>query len=53
MGDVLGGRVPLLDLAGYDVANDRGIYNVVTVPRRELDVEATRCRLQLSARYTF
>jgi hypothetical protein len=52
-GDVFGGRVPLLDLAGYDAVNGRGIYNVVDVPRRELDVQATRWRVQLSARYTF
>ena len=52
-GDVFGGRVPLLDLAGYDAANGRGIYNVEEVPQRELDVPATRWRVQLSARYTF
>jgi hypothetical protein len=52
-GDVFGGRVPLLDLVGYDDANSRGIYNVQDTPRRELDVQATRWHVQLSARYTF
>jgi hypothetical protein len=27
-GDVFGGRVPLLDLVGYDEANSRGVYSV-------------------------
>lgn len=52
-GDVFGGRVPLLDLVGYDSANARGIYKVQDVPQHELDVQATRWRMQLSARYTF
>ncbi len=52
-GDVFGGRVPLLDLVGYDVAKGRGIYSVQDTPRREVDVPATRWHVQLSARYTF
>jgi hypothetical protein len=52
-GDVFGGRVPLLDLAGYDAANGRGIYSVQDTPRHEVDVPATRWHVQLSARYTF
>src|SRR5690349_1140997 len=41
-GDVFGGRVPLLNLVGYDTANGRGIYDVVEVPHGEVDVAATR-----------
>ncbi len=52
-GDVFGGRVPLLDLVGYDAANGRGIYRVQGTPRHEVDVPATRWHVQLSARYTF
>ena len=52
-GDVFGGRVPLLDLVGYDDANHRGIYSVQNIPRHEVDVPATRWHIQLSARYTF
>jgi hypothetical protein len=37
----------------YDHADGRGIYRVVDVPLREVDVNATRWRMQLSARYTF
>ena len=51
-GSVLGG-VTLLHLAGYDQANQRGVYDVVRVDRRALDVEATRWRMQLGVRYTF
>jgi hypothetical protein len=52
-GDVFGGRVPLLNLVGYDAANGRGIYEVEEVPHRQVDVAATRWRLQVSARYGF
>jgi hypothetical protein len=52
-GDVAGGRVPLLELAGYDHADGREIYRVVDVPLCEVDVNAARWRMQLSARYTF
>jgi hypothetical protein len=48
-----GNRVSLLQLVGYDVTNSRGIYHVLDPQRHELNVDATRWRLQLSARYTF
>jgi len=45
--------VSLLRLVGYDVVNGRGIYHVLDPRRHELDVDDTRWRMQLSARYTF
>jgi hypothetical protein len=48
-----GNRVSLLELVGYDVPNDRGIYDVLEPRRNELEVDPTRWRMQLSARYTF
>jgi hypothetical protein len=48
-----GNRASLLDLVGYDVDRGRGIYRVLAPRQRELDVDATRWRLQLSARYLF
>lgn len=48
-----GNRVSLLQLVGYDLANERGIYHVIQPRRHELDVDGTRWRMQLSARYTF
>jgi hypothetical protein len=47
------GDVTLLHLAGYDAANQRGVYQVFPVNRRERDIEATRWRMQLGARCTF
>ncbi len=47
------GSVELLDLVGYDVANGRGVYGVVPVLRREIDVEASRWRLQLGGTLSF
>jgi hypothetical protein len=48
-----GNRVSLVQLVGYDVANGRGIYHVLEPRRHELEVDGTRWRMQLSARYTF
>jgi len=48
-----GNRVSLLRLVGYDVVNSRGTYHVLDPRRHELDVDGTRWRMQLSARYTF
>jgi hypothetical protein len=45
--------VPLLKLVGYDIPNERGMYEVVTVYRRQIDVEASRWRLQLGATLSF
>jgi hypothetical protein len=47
------GDVTMLYLAGYDQAHERGVYEVLPVDRRARDVEATRWRMQLGARYTF
>jgi hypothetical protein len=47
------GDVALLSLEGYDQANARGVYLVLPVDRRARDVEATRWRMQLGARYSF
>jgi hypothetical protein len=49
----LAGDVPLLELRGYDQQHERGIYDVLTVDRRERDFDASRWRAQLGARYTF
>jgi carboxypeptidase family protein/TonB-dependent receptor-like protein len=48
-----GNRVSLVQLVGYDVANARGVYHVLEPRRHELDVDGTRWRMQLSARYTY
>jgi hypothetical protein len=48
-----GNRVSLLELVGYDVPNGRGIYHVLEPRRNELEVDPTRWRMQLSARYVF
>ena len=47
------GNVALLDLAGYDGANGRGVYRLVPVFRREIDVEASRWRVQLGGTLSF
>jgi hypothetical protein len=51
-GDV-GNTVPLLDLLGYDVAKARGVYTFLPVKRSEIDLEASRWRLQLGASFSF
>lgn len=45
-------NVPL-HLVGYDDANGRGIYELLSTDRSGRDNEATRWRLQLGARYRF
>ena len=47
------GSVPLLDLVGYDVPNGRGVYEQVGVTPREIDVEASRWRLELGVTLSF
>jgi hypothetical protein len=47
------GNVPLLDFLGYDTANERGVYGLIPVYRHEIDVEASRWRLQLGAALHF
>ncbi len=51
-GDI-GNAVPLLQLVGYDAPYSRGIYGLVPVTRREIDVEASRWRMQLAATVFF
>jgi carboxypeptidase family protein len=47
------GNVALMELVGYDAPNGRGVYGLVPVYRREIDVEASRWRLQLGATLHF
>ena len=52
-GDI-GNAVPLLQLVGYDTPHSRGVYELVEgVTRRDIDVEASRWRLQLAATVFF
>jgi hypothetical protein len=43
------GNVSLLELVGYDRPNGRGVYALAPGSLREVDVEASRWRLQLGA----
>jgi hypothetical protein len=47
------GVAPLLELVGYDLANQRGVYVVPQNGIRDLDQSRSRWRLQLSGRYIF
>ena len=47
------GRTAVLGLEGYDPANGRGIYRVLSGAETSRNNDATRWRLQLGARYTF
>jgi hypothetical protein len=49
----VGGNIPALFLFGYDEANARGNYLGLDVDRNARDIEATRWRMQLGARYAF
>ena len=52
-GDV-GNAVPLLQLVGYDTPNSRGVYETGAGRiRRQIDVDASRWRLQLAATVFF
>lgn len=44
-----GHGVGLLQLVGYDAAKGRGVYELAPVYRRQVDLEASRWRLQLGA----
>ena len=46
-------EVPLLQLAGYDAAHDRGVYRLDLRDRRHADLDASRWRMQLGIRYVF
>ena len=52
IGDI-GNAVGLLHLVGYDTAHFRGVYEVLDVTRREIDVDASRWRIQLAATVFF
>jgi hypothetical protein len=45
--------VSLLHLVGYDTAHSRGVYAPVGVDRRQIDVDASRWRMQLAATVFF
>ena len=45
--------VALLRLVGYDNPNGRGVYELAPVYRRQIDLEASRWRLQLGATLSF
>jgi hypothetical protein len=52
--ETVGGfAVPLLDFVGYDTLNRRGVYGLWPVYRRQIDVNASRWRLQLGSRLSF
>ena len=42
----------LLEQIGYDAANGRGVYRLLPPRRNALDLDASRWRLQLGARYS-
>ena len=48
-----GENVPLLKLRGQDAANGRNQYEVTLPPTNVINIEASRWRLQLGARYAF
>jgi hypothetical protein len=48
-----GPSVPLLQLAGWDAVNDRGVYRFVPPPRDVVDEATSRWRFQLGVRYGF
>ena len=45
--------IGILELVGYDTARGRGIYQFVAMDPKVRNVEATRWRMQVGARYTF
>jgi hypothetical protein len=50
----LGGHgVGLLRLVGYDDAHDRGVYELAPVYHRQIDLDASRWRIQLGATLSF
>jgi hypothetical protein len=48
-----GNAVPLLQLVGYDTPNSRGVYTFLPVSRRQIDLDASRWRLQLGATVSY
>ena len=45
--------LPLLSLAGFDAANGRGLYQLNLPERRIVDMDGSRWRVNLGARYAF
>ena len=43
----------LLRLTGYDAVNNRGIYDLSIPQKDRVDINATRWKMQLGAKYTF
>ena len=52
-GRVRGSDTSLLQLAGWDAALGRGVYQRIRAVRNSVDQDASRWRMQLGARYTF
>jgi hypothetical protein len=48
-----GNAVPLLQLVGYDTAHSRGIYEFAPVSRSQIDVNASRWRIELGATLSY
>lgn len=46
-------NVPMLKLRGQDTANGRNLYQLTLPAREAINVEASRWRMQLGARYAF
>ena len=42
-----------MEIVGYDTPNGRGVYALVPVHRRQIDLDASRWRMQLSATLSF
>jgi hypothetical protein len=49
----VGNAVRLLRLVGYDTPNSRGVYEFIPVARRQIDVDASRWRLQLGVTLSY
>ena len=43
--------VPMLQFERYDTAADRGVYSLALPRRNQVEVEASRWRIQLGARF--
>jgi hypothetical protein len=49
----IGNSVPLMELVGYDTPNGRGVYTLFPVYRRQIEVNASRWRIQLGGTLFF
>jgi hypothetical protein len=48
-----GNAVSLMEIVGYDTRKSRGVYQLVPVSRREIEVNASRWRIQLGSTLSF